>query len=119
MVTKSMAKSCKFRVKSSGAGMFAFSWEGLALGVDLCDFYKLGASLPASLAGACFPEKKPVLFYICKTCCFRFLGGRSLNINFEATPKNVNQEQRAPGPECLLFPGKALLLGQICMIFAS
>ena len=64
MVTKSMVKNDKFRVKSSGARMFVFSWEGLILGVDLCDFYKLGASLPASLAGAFFPEKKPVLFFI-------------------------------------------------------
>ena len=50
--------------------MFVFSWEGLILGVDLCDFYKLGASLPAALAGAFFPEKKPVLFFIYAKPCF-------------------------------------------------
>ena len=44
--------------------MFVFSWEGLALGVDLSDFYKLGASLPASLAGTFFPEKNSHFFYI-------------------------------------------------------
>ena len=44
--------------------MLVFSWEGLVLGVDLCDFYKLGASLPASLAGAFFSEKKPDLIFM-------------------------------------------------------
>ena len=68
-MVKRMVTHCKFGVKSSGARMFGFSWEGLVLGPDLSDFYKLGASLPASLAGEFFPRKRRSFFIYAKPRC--------------------------------------------------
>ena len=76
-------KHAKCMVKSSGARMYVFLGNALP---DMSDFYKLGASLPASLAGVFFPEKNPVLFYVCKTLfvlCFSF--GEGLEKSFEPT----------------------------------
>ena len=62
MVTKSMEN-----VWSKVPGPECLFFLGNAL-PDMSDFYKLGASLPASLAGAFFFREKPgPYFYVCKT----------------------------------------------------
>ena len=64
MVTKSMQNAWS---KVPGPECLFFLGNALP---DMSDFYKLGASLPASLAGAFFSEKNPVLIFMYAKPCF-------------------------------------------------
>ena len=74
---------------SKGPGPECLFFLGNAL-PGMSDFYKLGASLPASLAGAFFSEKNPVLMFMyAKPCfCVTFLESRLLQKNEKLRTKS-------------------------------
>ena len=57
MAVQTVTKSMEMYAKKFQGQNDCFFW-------GMPCYYKLGASLPASLAGAFFPEKKPVLIFM-------------------------------------------------------